>query len=311
MGKDLYAILGVSKTATKADIKSAYHKLARKYHPDVNKDNPRAAEKFKEISAAYDILGDEAKRAKYDNNEIDADGKPTGFGAGFGGQGGFGQGGNPFGGANGFYYTSASGGKGGADFDFSSIFGDDISSIFGGAAGRGRSRARKGEDIAYTMKVDFLDAVRGSEQQVNIGGRNINVKIPAGTTNGQTLRLKGLGKTGHMGGENGDVLITLNVTPHPYFALDGQNVTMDLPITMKEAILGAKIVVPTIDGNVAVKIPPYAGSGEKLRLKGKGLNNFRGVGDQIITLKIVSPRTKNAELEKVLEKMPDENVRSF
>ena len=311
MGKDLYAILGVSKTADKATIKSAYHKLARKYHPDVNKDNPAAAEKFKEISAAYDILGDEAKRTKYDNNEIDSEGKPTGFGAGFG-QGGFDQGsGNPFGGANGFYYTSSAGGKGG-DFDFSSIFGDDIFSAFGGnAASRGRSRARKGEDIAYTMKIDFLSAVRGSEQQVNLGGKNINVKIPAGTGDGQTLRLKGLGKVGDMGGENGDVLITLNVEKHPYFSLEGQNVIMELPITVKEAILGAKIIVPTIDGQVAVKIPPYASSGEKLRLKGKGLNNFKGVGDEIIILKIIAPHQKNSELEKVLEKIPDENVRSF
>ena len=303
MGKDLYAILGVSKTASKADIKSAYHKLARKYHPDVNKDNPSAAEKFKEVSAAYDILGDEAKRAKYDNNEIDSDGKPTGFGAGFG------QGGNPFGNTNGYYYTSSAGGKG-PDFDFSSIFGEEIFSAFTGA-GRRQTRARKGEDIAYTMKVDFLSAVKGSEKQVNIGGRNINVKIPAGTVDGQTLRLKGLGRTGHMGGANGDVLITLNVTKHPYFKLDGQNVVMDLPISLKEAILGAKIVVPTIDGNVAVKIPAYARSGEKLRLKGKGLKNFKGTGDQIMILKIISPAHKNAELDEVVAKLPDENVRSF
>ena len=156
------------------------------------------------------------------------------------------------------------------------------------------------------MKIDFLSAVRGSEQQVNLGGKNINVKIPAGTVDGQTLRLKGLGKVGYMGGENGDVLITLNVEKHPYFSLEGQNVVMELPITVKEAILGAKIIVPTIDGQVAVKIPPYASSGEKLRL-----NNFKGVGDEIIILKIIAPHQKNSELEKVLEKMPDENVRSF
>ena len=125
------------------------------------------------------------------------------------------------------------------------------------------------------------------------------------------MRLKGLGKVGYMGGENGDVLITLNVEKHPYFSLEGQNVIMELPITVKEAILGAKIIVPTIDGQVAVKIPPYASSGEKLRLKGKGLNNFKGVGDEIIILKIIAPHQKNSELEKVLEKMPDENVRSF
>ncbi len=308
MGKDLYNILGVTKSATKAEIKSAYHKLARKYHPDVNKDNPSAAEKFKEVSAAYDILGDDEKRKKYDNNEIDGDGKPTGFGAGFNG------GGNPFG-QGGFY--SSSGGQN-ANFDFSSIFGDDIFSAFSGGSqgtyqgfGGGARRPRKGEDITYTMRIDFLTAVRGGERQVTLGGRSINVKIPSGTIDGQTLRLKGLGGTGHYNGENGDVLITLNVDKHPYFGLEGQNITMELPITVKEAVLGAKITVPTIDGQVAVKIPPYAGSGDKLRLKGKGIKNRNGQGDQLITLKIVAPRNKNSELEKVLQTMPDENVRTF
>lgn len=307
MPKDLYAILGINKTASKAEIKSAYHKLARKYHPDVNKDNPQAAEKFKEISAAYDILGDDTKRTQYDRNEIDSDGKPTGFGAGFNG---FSQSGNPFGGANGFYYTSSAGGKG-ADFDFSSIFNDDIMSAFTGGGYRSRNRARKGEDIAYTMKIDFLSAVKGSEKKVNLDGRNINVKVPAGSIDGQTLRLKGLGKPGYMGGENGDVLISLSVSKHPYFSIDGQNILMDLPISIKEAILGAKIIVPTINGNVAVKIPAYASSGEKLRLKGKGLNNFKGTGDQIMTIKIISPHQKNAELEQVLKDMPNYEVRSF
>lgn len=311
MAKDLYSILGVAKTASKAEIKSAYHKLARKYHPDVNKDNPAAADKFKEVSAAYDILGDDEKRKKYDNNEIDADGKPTGFGAGFGGYSG--GNGNPFGG--GFYSSGSTNGS--AGFDFSSIFGDDIFSAFGGGASGGRSsgfgsrRARKGEDIAYTMRVDFLSAVKGSEQQVVIGGRSINVKIPSGTTDGQTLRLKGLGKPGSFGGENGDVLITLNVDKHPYFSLDGQNVLIDLPITIKEAVLGAKITVPTIDGQVVVKIPPYAGSGEKLRLKGKGLKNRNGTGDEIVVLKIVAPQQHSEALEKVLQTLPDEQVRTF
>lgn len=313
MGKDLYTVLGVAKGATKAEIKTAYHKLARKYHPDVNKDNPSAAEKFKEISAAYDILGDDEKRKKYDNNEIDADGKPTGFGAGFGGGS---YGGNPFG-QGGFYSSSSTGGQG-ANFDFSSIFGDDIFSAFGGGARGGYQgfsgasrRPRKGEDITYTMRIDFLTAVRGGERQVSLGGRNINVKIPSGTVNGQTLRLKGLGAPGHYNGEAGDVLITLNVDKHPYFELEGQNITMELPISVKEAILGAKVTVPTIDGQVAVKVPPYAGSGDKLRLKGKGIKNRNGQGDQIITLKIVAPRTKSPELEKVLQSLPDENVRTF
>lgn len=314
MNKNLYHVLGVSKDATDAEIKSAYRKLARKYHPDLNKDDKDAAEKFKEVSCAYDILGDKDKRKKYDNNEIDADGKPTGFGAGFGsgyGDGSpFGQGGNPFG-QGGTYYRST----GGGDFDFSSIFGDDIFSQFtGGRAGGFQSgfgasgrRPRKGEDINYTMRIDFLSAARGDEKTVSLNGKNINVKIPAGTIDGQTLRLKGLGQPSPNGGSAGDVLITLNVDKHPYFSLDGNNIVMEMPITIKEAILGAKVTVPTITGKVAVNIPPYASSGEKLRLKGKGIKG----GDQIITLKILSPKTPNSGLEEALRQMPDETIRNF
>ena len=310
MNKNLYHILGVSKDATEAEIKSAYRKLARKYHPDLNKDNKDAAEKFKEVSCAYDILGDKEKRKKYDNNEIDADGKPTGFGAGFGG--GAYSGGNPFGqGGTRTYYST-----GGGDFDFSSIFGDDIFSQFTGARGGGFSgsafgasarRPRKGDDINYTMRIDFLSAARGDEKTVNLNGKNINVKIPAGTVDGQTLRLKGLGHPSPNGGSSGDVLITLNVDKHPIFSLEGNNVVMELPISIKEAILGAKVTVPTITGKVAVNIPPYASSGEKLRLKGKGIKN----GDQIIILKILSPKAHNTSLEEALRKMPDETIRNF
>ena len=304
MNKDLYQVLGVSKTATENEIKSAYRKLARKYHPDLNKDDKNAAEKFKEVSGAYDILGDKEKRQKYDNNEIDADGKPTGFGAGGfgGGYQAYSAGGNPFGGS-------------GASFDFSSIFGDDIFSQFSGrgaggfAGGFGGAtrRPRKGADINYTMRIDFLSAARGEEKTVNLNGKNINVKIPAGTSNGQTLRLKGLGEPSFNGGTPGDVLITLNVDRHPYFELEDKNILLELPITLKEAILGAKITVPTITGKVAVNIPPYATTGEKLRLKGKGVKG----GDQIITLKVVMPKTKSSELEKALQNMPDETIRTF
>lgn len=312
MSKNLYHVLGVSKESTEAEIKSAYRKLARKYHPDLNKDDKAAAEKFKEVSCAYDILGDKEKRKKYDNNEIDADGKPTGFGTGFGGA----SGGNPFGQGGGRSYYSGNA----ENFDFSSIFGDDIFSQFTGGAG-GTSgfqgfgaqtrRARKGQDIAYTMRVDFLDAAKGAEKGVIINGRNINVKIPAGTEDGQTLRLKGLGYEGINGGANGDVLITINVDKHPYFSNDGLNILLDLPVSMKEAILGAKITVPTISGKVVVTIPPYTSSGEKLRLKGKGIKSKSGQGDQFITLKVVSPKTKNADLDKIMAELPDETVRTF
>lgn len=316
MSKNLYHILGVSKDASEAEIKSAYRKLARKYHPDVNKDSKEAADKFKEISCAYDILGNKEKRQKYDNNEIDDEGKPTGFGAGFGGAGSGGgsyynysSGSNPFG--NGF------GGNAGG-FDFSSIFGEDIFSQFSGGAsaggnpfGRGTPRSRKGQDIAYTMKIDFLSAAQGAEKAVNINGKNINVKIPAGTSDGQTLRLKGLGQAGINGGAAGDVLITLNVEKHPYFEAQGLDIHIDLPISIKEAILGGKVTVPTISGKVNVTIPAYSSSGEKLRLKGKGIKNKNGTGDEIITLKIVAPKNKNTELEKILSSMPEENVRTF
>lgn len=316
MSKDLYSVLGVAKTASESEIKSAYRKLARKYHPDLNKDNKEAAEKFKEVSCAYDILGNKEKRQKYDNQEIDAEGKPTGFGAGgFGGDGGFysayGNAGNPFG--QGFRSTRSSNGAEG--FDFSSIFGEDIFSQFTGGNAQGfrggARRPRKGEDINYTMKIAFLDAALGVEQKVIIGGKNINVKVPSGTADGQTLRLKGLGQPSLNGGENGDVLITLNVQPHPYFKADGNDVHIELPISVKEAVLGAKVTVPTISGKVAVTIPPYSDSGEKLRLKGKGIKSKSKTGDEIITLKIVTSKSKSPALEKALSETPDVDVRSF
>ena len=307
MAKDLYQILGISKTATEAEIKSSYRKLARKYHPDLNKDDKNAAEKFKEISNAYDIIGNAEKRKKYDNNEIDADGKPTGFGAGFGGGGGsYGYGGgNPFG-----------AGFGGAQgFDFSSIFGEDIFSQFTGAGQTRGSRssrgAAKGHDVSFNMRVDFLDAARGVEKQVNLGGKNINVKVPAGTQSGQTLRLKGMGDISPNGGENGDALITITVAEHPYFKADGLNILIDLPISVVEAVKGAKITVPTINGKVAVTVPPFSSSGEKLRLKGQGMKSRSGQGDQIVNLQIIMPKGGDAALTAVAEQMKNYAVRSF
>lgn len=311
MAKDLYQILGVAKTASEAEIKSAYRKLARKYHPDLNKDDKNAAEKFKEISNAYDIIGNAEKRKKYDNNEIDADGKPTGFGAGgFGGENPFAGGGNPFGGGG-----NPFGGDGDASgFDFSSIFGQDIFSQFTGGRQGGfsrRSRAAKGQDTAFNMRVDFLDAARGIEKKVNLGGKNINVKIPAGTQSGQTLRLKGMGNPGLNGGPSGDALITINVDEHPYFKADGLNVLLDLPISIVEAVKGAKITVPTVSGKVAIKVPPFSSSGDKLRLKGQGIKSKSGQGDEIITLQIILPKKGEAALEAIADKVQNYAVRSF
>ena len=309
MVKDLYQVLGVAKTATEAEIKSAYRKLARKYHPDLNKDDKSAAEKFKEVSNAYDIIGNAEKRKKYDNHEIDEDGKPTGFGAGFG-NGGYGyDGGNPFSG----FKHSASGGFGSSagGFDFSSIFGEDIFSQFTGGAQSTRSTARKGQDVSYNMRVDFLDAARGIEKQVNLGGKSVNVKIPAGVQSGQTLRLKGMGNSGINGGANGDVLITVNVDEHPYFKSEGTNVLLTLPISVVEAVKGAKITVPTINGKVAVKVPPMSSSGEKLRLKGQGIHAKNTTGDEIITLEIMLPQKKNSQIEAAIDSVENYAVRSF
>ncbi len=308
MTKDLYSVLGVSKSASDAEIKSAYRKLARKYHPDLNK-GADAAEKFKEISCAYDILGDKTKRKKYDNHEIGPDGKPTGFGAGFGSGGGSKYQqyqGNPFG-----------GGFDAGGFDFSSIFGgSDIFSQFtngGGFSNFGHNprRQAKGQDISYTLKIDLLSAVNGAEKKLNLNGKNLNVKIPAGSSSGQTLRLKGLGMPAMGGGQNGDVLITLDVEKHPYFSVDGQNILLELPISFKEAILGAKITIPTISGNVNVAIPPYSSSGDKLRLKGKGIKTSTSCGDEIVSLKIMAPKNKNTALESALQSSDDEKFRTF
>jgi DnaJ-class molecular chaperone len=299
--KNLYEVLGVSKNATEAEIKSQYRKLARKYHPDLNKNDKVSAEKFKEISSAYDILGDKDKRKKYDNNEIDADGKPTGFGMG-----------------GGSYGTYSNGGFNGAGFDFSSIFGEDIFSQFSGMNGGGFSQsnyknryAQKGQDVSYSLDVDFLDAVKGAEKNIVLGGKQINVKIPAGTQSGQVLRLKGQGYSGFNGGSNGDALITIKVMPHKYFKVDGNNIIVDVPISMKEAVLGAKIVVPTINGKVNLNIPQYSSSGDKLRLKGKGIKTKSGIGDQIVNLSVVVSKNKNEELENVLKNVSDIDVRTF
>ena len=304
MVKNLYDILGVSKTASATEIKSQYRKLARKYHPDLNKDDKNAAEKFKEVSLAYDILGDKKKREQYDNNEIDAEGKPTGFGAGGfgGGFNGFNNGGN--------YQTYSSGGFDGTGFDFSSLFGEDIFSQFNMGT-RGGTRARKGQDVAYSLDIDFLDAVKGAEKSIVLNGKQLNVKIPAGTTSGQVLRLKGQGEAGVNKSLSGDALITINVRSHPYFKADGKDILLDLPISVKEAILGGKVIVPTISGKVSVNIPSYSSSGDKLRLKGKGIKKSSSTGDEIINLQIVAPKIKDKTLESALMQLKDEPLRTF
>ncbi|MBO4284639.1 MAG: DnaJ domain-containing protein [Alphaproteobacteria bacterium] len=315
--KNLYDVLGVAKSASDAEVKSAYRKLARKYHPDLNKDDKNAAEKFKEISCAYDILGDKEKRKQYDNGEIDSDGKPTGFGAGFGASG-FKQGENPFGGATYRTYSSASSNPfSGGGFDFSSFFGDDIMSAFKSSAGA-KAKARsnhfggtKGLDQTMTIDVDFLDVAKGATKVINANGKRVSLKIPAGTVEGQSFRLKGMGEASIDGGENGDLFVNVHILPHRYFKIDGLNIVLELPISMKEAVLGAKVMVPTLNGSVKLTIPPYSSSGEKLRIKGKGVKTASNLGDEIVVLKIVAPKRQNKVLEQVLSEMGDTPDRMF
>lgn len=320
--KNLYDILGVSKSASDTDIKSAYRKLARKYHPDLNKDDASAAEKFKQVNAAYEVLGDKDKRAKYDAGAIDEEGKPTGFGAS-----GFGGAENPFGGRTYRTYTSSNAGAdpfgGGAGFDFSSIFGDDILNAFS-SAGKRRSRqsagagynpfgaaAPKGLDVSMTLDVDFLDAAKGTVKNIRIDGKTIKLNIPAGTTEGQSFRLKNMGNASIAGGENGDAYIKIHIRPHAYFKSDGLNLLLDLPISIKEAVLGAKIMVPTLKNKVNVTIPPYSSSDDKLRLKGLGIETAQKKGDLIITLKIKAPEKHNLVLEQTLNALQDTPQRNF
>ncbi len=306
MAKNLYDTLNLKKSASDAEIKSQYRKLARKYHPDLNKDDKTASEKFKEISSAYEILGDKDKRGKYDNNEIDAEGKQTGFGAtgGFNGFGGGKQGGfNGFGGGQSYSGFNAGG------FDFSSLFDYDDNDL--GMFANGGRRNTKGKDEAFSLDVDFLDAVKGAEKNIIMNNRQLNIKIPAGTNSGQVLRLKGQGAKSPYNGASGDALITINVGEHKYFKSEGANILLDLPISFKESILGAKIIIPTITGKVYLNIPPYSSSGDKLRLNGKGIKLKNKLGDQIINILIVAPKNKDVNLENILINSVDENIREF
>ena len=304
---DLYQTLGISKTASAADIKKAYHKLARTCHPDVAKNDPKAAEKFKDISAAYDILGDEQKRKQYDAGQIDEQGKPRapfGFGGGSSsGAGGYQS--NPFG--NGSYtYTSDNGGFEG--FNFADLFGgaggfgDIFSSMGRGGARRSRPM---GQDVSYALTIDFVLAMTGGQTSVGLAsGKQVKVKIPAGITEGATLRLRGEGEQG------GDALIKINIASHPIFKRVGNDVEMILPLTLKEAVLGAKVTIPTLTGKVALTIPPNTSSDKVLRLKGKGVPSK---GDQLVRVQILLPDKPDEALEDFIRtwKPRSQNPRPF
>lgn len=286
---DPYAALGVSRTATADEIRRAYRKLAKELHPDVRPDDKAAEERFKRATAAFNLLSEPTSKGRFDRGEIDADGNErmafnsrprqssrqhAGAGAGPG-----------------------AGAYSGDAFDLGDIFSDLFGSGVGG--GRGYSRMR-GRDIRFTLDIDFLDAVNGAKRRISLAeGRTLDVAIPAGVESGQVLRLKNQGGPGVQGGPAGDALVELNVRPHAFFRRDGQDVHMDLNISLPEAVEGARIQVPTPAGPVALTIPAGANTGKTLRLKGKGV---AGQGDQLVHLHVVLPDAPDEDLKKFVKK---------
>jgi DnaJ-class molecular chaperone len=304
MALDLYQRLGVKRGASDAEIKKAYRSLAKQLHPDRNKDKPDAAKRFAEVTHAYDLLSDKDKRARYDRGEIDEEGNPKmPFGSGFGG-----------------YSPGAGGPQPGAGFEsfnFGGADAADLSDLFEGlfgAAGAGRGRAggpfagfrqrarapQKGADVAYRLKVAFIDAVALKPQRITLAdGKTIDLKLPQGVEDGTKIRLAGKGEEGPAG--RGDAIVTIDVAPHRFFKREGTNIRLELPITLKEAVLGAKVKVPTPEGPVMLTIPKGTTSGKVLRLKGRGFTARDGKrGDQLVAVEIDLPASDPA-LQKFAE----------
>jgi DnaJ-class molecular chaperone len=307
--RDPYLVLGVSKSADMAEIKKAYRKLAKKFHPDQSKE-PKAKEKFAEISAAYEILGDEKKRAAFDRGEIDAAGKPR-----FHGFEGFGAGGPGFGGRSHpgtgpgfqhfeFNFGGANPGAGG--FAASDIFAD----LFGGGVPGGRKsgarsqNAPRGEDAAADVTISLAEAAKGTTARVALStGRILEVTVPAGIEEGKQIRLKGQGQPSPWGGDPGDAWVTVHIAKHPYFRVEGRDLRLDLPVTLYEAVNGAKVNAPTLEGTVEITVPPRSNGGRVLRLRGKGLPGAQGpAGDLLVSLKIVLPDEQDPELVNLMRK---------
>ena len=310
MALDLYQRLGLKRGASEAEIKKAYRSLAKQLHPDRNKDNPDAAKRFAEVTNAYDMLSDKDKRARYDRGEIDEDGNPKmPFGSGFGGYSAGAGGPRPGAGAGAGGFEGFPGGFGGADAaDLSDLF----EGLFGrgGAAGGGggpfggfRQRARtpqKGADIAYRLKIPFIDAVALKPQRITLGdGKTIDLKLPPGLEDGTKIRLAGKGEEGPAG--RGDAIVTIEIAPHRFFTRDGDNIRLNLPVSLKEAVLGAKVKVPTPEGPVMLTIPKGTTSGKVMRLKDRGFRTKEGKrGDQLVSVEIDVPAS-DPELQKFAE----------
>ena len=308
--RDPYEILGLAKTASAAEIKSAYRKLAKKFHPDQSKE-PKAKDKFAEIGAAYEIVGDEKKRGAFDRGEIDAEGKPRH------------QGFEGFAGGGRRTRSGQAGGAGFQHFDFdlgggefnrgaggaAGIDPDILAELFGAQAG-GRSRGpQRGEDVAVVATVPLALAAAGGSARVTLPtGKTLDVAVPVGVEDGKQIRLRGQGQPGFRNGPAGDALITIRYAPHPLFKVEGRDLRLDLPITLYEAVLGGKVRTPTLDGEVELAIPQSASSGRVLRLRGKGLP-AAGVGrhgDLLATLRIVLPAESDSELLGLMRRLRDE-----
>ena len=289
---DPYHILGVQKSASADEIKSAYRKLAKKMHPDVNPGRKDVEHKFKEITAAYDLLSDKEKRARYDRGEIDAQGQEQSFGNGGPFGGGYRRGGKAGGG------PFSSFGGGGMPPGMEDIFAE----FMGGGRGKRSNNAPHGGDVTYSLAVPFVQTCLGGKQRVTLGsGKTIDITIPPATEDGHKLRLRGQGQEGP--GGTGDAIIEIRVEPHPYFTRKDNDVTVEVPVSLPEAALGATIKVPTLDGSVAVKVPKGANSGTSLRLKGKGIPSAKGeAGDMFVKLKIMLPEPLPDDLTELVEK---------
>lgn len=299
--RDPYSVLGVSRSSSADDIKKAYRKLAKLHHPDLKPGDAANEERFKEISAAYTLLSDPEKRAKFDRGEIDSSGQERHAGPGSRSHAGRGR-----------AYTST----GGADDSFFGAGDDWFSDLFGGGRRRGTGAGPgvgggassgpkvRGSDIAYSVTVPFIEAAQGTKRRINLSnGKSIDVAVPPGTENEQKLRLKGQGLPGMGGMPNGDAIIEVHVEPHPFFTRQDGDIHIDVPITLNEAVLGATIHVPTISGKVALKIPAGTNTGAVLRLRGRGVVSqaSKQPGDQYVKLKVVLPDPPDAELVKFIE----------
>jgi DnaJ-class molecular chaperone len=302
--RDPYNVLGVSKTASAAEIKSAFRKLAKKYHPDQSKE-PRAKERFAEVGLAYEILGDENKRRAFDRGEIDAEGKPRApqFE-------GFGFGRNPGGsGAGEFRNFGFDFGRGGFSTQSGSLDPDILAELFGDGRTRTPSQPMRGEDIAVSVAVPLATVAHGGSIRVALpSGKTLDVAVPAGIEEGKSIRLRGQGHAGHRNGPPGDVIVTIRYAPHPLFKAEGRDLRLDLPITLYEAILGGRVRAPTLGGDVELSIAPGSSGGRVLRLRGKGLPaaGDHAAGDLLATLRIVLPNEADGEVSALMRKMRDQ-----